>query len=100
MNPPGSLADDPMLQAAAGLILCGLFLAMQAYSRPYSISYLDKLEFAACMLNMFYIVAGLIETFSTSAVMKLIVEIAITIVFCAVSIAIISLLYLEHSYET
>ena len=94
------MADDPMLQAAAGLILCGLFLAMQAYSRPYSISYLDKLEFAACMLNMFYIVAGLVETFSTSAVMKLIFEITITIVFCAVSIAIISLLYLEHSYET
>lgn len=88
--------DDPMLQAACGLILCGIFSAMQSYARPFRRPFVDQLDFAACVVNMVYIVTGMVETYASNRTVKKAFEVVITVLFVLIISACAVLLTMEH----
>lgn len=89
-------SHDKMLQAAIGIILCGVFMSATSYALPYRVSYIDKFDFFLSIICMVYVIVGLVDTYSTSEVVRMAFEILIMALFAVSILLLILLLHVEH----
>lgn len=87
---------DSMLQAAIGLVLCGIFMSATSYALPYRASYIDRFDFFLNVVSMIYIVDGLVETYSDSAVVKSAFEVLVMGLFAISILWLLVLLFIEY----
>ena len=86
---------DGALQAAVGLIFSSFFLAMQFFSRPYRLIYIDRLDSASCVLNMCYIVVGVVQSYSEIKAIKDFFEMSLIVAFALITVTVTALIAFE-----
>ena len=57
------LQDFGIAQAAVGSIIIALCIAAQYYAQPFRDEHIDRLDSFACMINLLYIVTGIVQTY-------------------------------------
>ena len=74
----------PMMQAACGLVASGFFLALQFSAGPFRHSYINTIDSMACTVNMAYIIVGLVDSYASDPLQRLIFEVMMNSCFVGI----------------